>query len=263
MAIRRSILSFAICLLGIVCNAKLQAQELVHLQTIEEFDSQGRPVPIGKTNVDLLSFLEKSLSIKISVKRVPWKRAMDNALHNDILLMGMSITQERAKKYSFSDPINANGNWLITRCDASFKFNTLQDLKGKRIGIVIGTSAGEEFDKQINVLFQIDNDSGAGISRLQKLLAKRTDAIIWYGVTTDVREMQSVINQRFAEWDSVNSKLNPQPFCVLPKPISIVYNHFAMRTNEANKKLLARINQAMAKGRKEGAIPSLRATILD
>nr|WP_315484872.1 hypothetical protein [uncultured Undibacterium sp.] len=54
-----------------------------------------------------------------------------------------------------------------------------------------------------------------------------------------------------------------KPFCVLPKPISIVSNHFAMRISPANRQLLDRINQAMAKGRKEGVIPPAAATILN
>lgn len=239
------------------------AQEVVHLQTIEEFDQNGKEVPMAKTSIDLLNYIEKSLNIRFEIKRVPWKRAMDNALRNDVLLMGMSMTSERAKKYAFSSAINANGNWLITRCDARFEFNSLQDLKGKLIGIVIGTSAGEAFDQQINKLFRIENDIGAGVSRLQKLMARRMDALVWYGVTSDVNEMQEHINRRYASQVSPNDTGSPQPLCVLPKPISIVTNHFAMRISPQNQQLLERISQAISKGRKEGAIPSVPATILN
>ena len=50
---------------------------------------------------------------------------------------------------------------------------------------------------------------------------------------------------------------------VLPKPIAIVNNHFAMRINPHNQALLNRINQAVSKGRKEGVIPPVQTTILD
>lgn len=221
------------------------AQEIVHLQTIEEFDHQGKAVPLAKASTELLAYIEKSLNIRFEIKRVPWKRAMDNALHSDIVLMGMSITTERAKRYAFSDPINANGNWLITRCDATFAFDSLQDLQGKLIGVVNGTSAGEAFDLQMNKLFRIENDTGAGVSRLKKLMAKRMDALVWYGITSDVKEMQNLINRNYSMQNFSNDTGAPEPFCVLPKPISIVTNHFAMRINHDNQKLLARINQAL------------------
>lgn len=235
----------------------VSAQEIVHLQTIEEFDQQGKAVPLAKSVTDLLSYIEKTLNIRVEIKRVPWKRAMENALSHDVLLMGMSITTERAKKYAFSEAINANGNWLITRCDATFPFDSLQDLKGKLIGVVNGTSAGEAFDVQANKIFKIENDTSAGVSRLKKLMAKRMDALVWYGITSDVREMQDVINRNYAIQHFDNDTGSPTPFCVLPKPVSIVTNHFAMRINSANQQLLARINQALNKGRKEGVIPPL------
>lgn len=239
------------------------AQEIVHLQTIEEFDHQGKAVPLAKSVTDLLTYIEKTLNIRVEIRRVPWKRAMENALSRDVLLMGMSITTERAKKYAFSEAINANGNWLITRCDATFPFDSLQDLKGKLIGVVNGTSADEAFDLQANKIFKIENDTSAGVSRLKKLMAKRMDALVWYGITSDVREMQDVINRNYAVQHFDNDTGSPTPFCVLPKPISIVTNHFAMRINSGNQQLLARINQALSKGRKEGVIPPLPVTNLN
>lgn len=264
MCAHRFLRLFCCSLLLLCCGISgARTQDIVHLQTIEEFDHTGKSIPLAKASTELLSYIEKNLNIRFDIKRVPWKRAMDNALHSDIVLMGMSMTSERAKKYAFSDPINANGNWLITRCDATFRFDGLQDLKGKLIGVVLGTSAGEEFDQQMNKLFRIENDIGAGISRLQKLMAKRMDALVWYGITSDMKDMQKIINRKYVAPQFSNDTGAEQPFCVLPKPISIVSNHFAMRISPQNQQLIDRINQALAKGRKEGAIPPLHATNLD
>ncbi|MBC3833120.1 transporter substrate-binding domain-containing protein [Undibacterium amnicola] len=257
------ILRCGIIILSLYLSSFAYAHEVVQLQTIEEFDKHGKPVPLNKVSRDLLNYIEKSLNLRFEVKRVPWKRALDNALHNDIVLMGMSHTSERAKRYAFSEPINANGNWLITRCDATFKFNGINDLRGKLIGVVLGTSAGEEFDQQMHVLFKVENDIGAGISRLKKLMAKRMDAIVWYGVTGNHREMQETLNKNYAALSESFGYVERPAFCVLPKPIAIVNNHFAMRISPRNQNLLNRINQAIAKGRKEGAIPPMQATNLD
>lgn len=257
------ILRCGIIILSLYLSSFVYAHEVVQLQTIEEFDKDGKSLPLNKVSRDLLSYIEKSLNLRLEVKRVPWKRALDNALHHDIVLMGMSYTKERAKSYAFSDPINANGNWLITRCDATFKFDQVEDLKGKLIGIVRGTSAGEAFDRHMHVLFKVENDVGAGISRLKKLMAKRMDAIVWYGVTGNHREMQETLNKNYAALSQSLGHTEQPAFCVLPKPIAIVNNHFAMRISPRNQVLLNRINQAIAKGRKEGAIPPMQATNLD
>jgi polar amino acid transport system substrate-binding protein len=230
------------------------AQEVVELQTIEEFDHLGRPVPLSKSSTEMLTYIEKTINIRFNIKLVPWKRAMETAMRSDILLMGMSMTTERVKKYAFSEAINANGNWLITRCDATFPFDSLQDLKGKLIGVINGTSGGEDFDAQANKIFKLENDTSTGVSRLRKLMAKRMDALVWYGVAIEVKEMQAVINRIYAIQHDSNDTENAEPFCVLPKPVSIVTNHFAMRINASNQQLLARINQALNKGRKEGVI---------
>ncbi|MFC0351327.1 substrate-binding periplasmic protein [Undibacterium danionis] len=237
------------------------AQERVKVQTIEEFDRDGKPVPLSKGTSDLLAYISQALHIQFQVQRVPWKRAMENALHDDVILLGMSINKERSTKYLFSDTINANGNWLVTRCDTNFPFNSLQDLKGKLIGVVAGTSSGEAFDAEVNKLFRVENDIGAGISRLQKLMAKRMDALVWYDSVDTPKALEHAINLSYTKRGLHNSG-NAKVFCVQEKPISIVSNHFAMRISPANRQLLDRINLAMAKGRKEGSIPPVATTIL-
>lgn len=246
-----------------LCTTLVSAQERLKLQTIEEFDREGKPIPLAKPTAELLSYIERTLHIHFQIQRVPWKRAMSNALKEDLVLLGMSINKERLEKYLFSDAINANGNWLVTRCDSQFEFNHVQDLKGKLIGVVAATSAGEAFDEQVGKLFKVENDIGAGISRLQKLMAKRMDALVWYDNIDAPHIVEHNINLNYAQRRLPNTTADPKPFCVLPKPISIVSNHFAMRISPANRQLLDRINQAMAKGRKEGAIPPVAATILN
>lgn len=239
-----------------LCPAPASAQDHIKLYTIEEFDKNGKQVPLSPENVTLLAYLEKTLNLHFEVSRVPWRRAMDNALKSDSLLMGMSPTKARLRKYVLSDAINANGNWLITRCDASFRFQDINDLHGKLIGVVAGTTAGDVFDDQINILFKVENDTGAGITRLRKLLLRRMDALVWYGVTSDPKEVQAQINQSYRT-STGEASAQKDLFCVLPKPISIVTNHFAMRISRENAHLIARISLAISKGRKSGALPSL------
>ncbi|TXI94541.1 MAG: ABC transporter substrate-binding protein [Burkholderiaceae bacterium] len=230
-----------------------QAQEVYPLYTIAEFDTHGKEVPMSKTNLQLLSYIENQLNIKFDVRRVPWKRAIENALNDGGLLMGMSITKERSQKFVFSEAINGNGNWLVALCERTFKYEKLDDLKGKTIGIVSSTSVGEEFDAKANQLFKVEHDTGAGIARLQKLVFKRVDAAIWYGNVGNPKEIEDTLNKNY-ELKSIGGK---QTFCVLSKPVSIVTNHFAMRIDPQKNQIIQKISAAIIKGRKEGMLPTL------
>ena len=105
-----TILLFALSI-GSATSVKAQAKELVRLYTIAEFDAKGKEVPLTGPNLHLLNYLETQLNIQFDLHRVPWKRAIENALNGDGMLMGMSITKERSEKFAFSEPINGNGNW--------------------------------------------------------------------------------------------------------------------------------------------------------
>lgn len=233
--------------------AHAQTKEHIKLYTIAEFDANGKEVPLSKTNLQLLSYIENQANIQFDLKRVPWKRAIESALSGDGMLMGMSITKERLQKFVFSEPINGNGNWLVTRCDRSFKFDRLEDLKGKTIGIVSGTSVGEEFDQQANQLFQVEHDTGAGIARLQKLAINRVDALIWYGGISNAKEIEESINRQYAQ----RKEKDATAFCVPSKPVSILTNHFAMKIDPLKNQVLQRISAAIIKGRKDGSLPAL------
>ncbi|WMW80494.1 ABC transporter substrate-binding protein [Undibacterium cyanobacteriorum] len=238
---------------NLVFSTNSQAQEKVVLYTISEFDAQGREVPLSKPNLQVLNYLESQLNIKFDLRRVPWKRAIENALSDGGILMGMSITQERRKKFAFSEPINGNANWLVTLCNRSFKYDRIEDLQGKTIGIVSSTSVSEEFDQHANKLFQIEHDTGAGIARLKKLALRRVDGLIWYGRIGNAKDIEESINTNY----EVKKHETDKPFCVLPKPVSIVTNHFAMKIDASNNQILQRISAALLKGRKEGAIATL------
>jgi len=86
-------------LICLASNITVQAQnkEQVRLYTIAEFDSQGKEIPLSKPNLQLLSYLEKQLDIQFDLKRVPWKRAIENALSGDGMLMGCRSPKKERK----------------------------------------------------------------------------------------------------------------------------------------------------------------------
>jgi len=107
-------------------------------------------------------------------------------------------------------------------------------------------------DKQISY-FKVEQDTGAGIARLQKLALKRVDGLIWYGGISNAKEIEVSINRNY----DVKKDAELQAFCVATKPVSILTNHFAMKIDPNKNQILQRISAAIVKGRKDGSLPAL------
>ncbi len=236
--------------------AQIETTAPIRLYAIEEFDIHGKQVAMNAATQGILRVLEQQLAMRFEILHVPWKRAMENVLNDDGFLIGMSITPERAEKFAFSAPIDVNRNWLITRCDARFKFAKMSDLRGKTIGMVLGTSAGAEFDQLAQTQFKVESDTGAGIARINKLIRKRVDAIVWFGAAENVVQMEAAINHFYEPYRQMHREEDLR-LCVLAKPVSIVTSHIASKINSKKIALLKRISEALVKARKEGKLRPL------
>lgn len=69
-----------------------------------------------------------------------------NAGQIDVAMAGMSITEERKKQFLFTDPYYEFGLMTIVRKDNTV-IHSLADLKGKRIGVQLGTTGAQEAEK--------------------------------------------------------------------------------------------------------------------
>jgi ABC-type amino acid transport substrate-binding protein len=98
-------------------------------------------------DVDIAQEVAKRLGVKAVLVSNPWD-SMIPALTGkkfDIIISDMAITEERKKKVAFSDPYFTTGNQLFVPKDSSIKLP--QDIKGKKIGVTISTTAAEEVTK--------------------------------------------------------------------------------------------------------------------
>ncbi len=166
---------------------------------------------------------------------LPWKRAMSesNAGHGGI--SNFSMTRERALQFDYSDYIYANRVYLLTLKGHTFPFKTLNDLKGKRIGIALGSSYGDTFDQAVrDHLFDVDYDTNQ-VLRFKKLLAGRFDGAL-------------------AGFDSYNRTLhgdldlyaNRDKFIVNPNPVVEDRLYLAFPKSMRMQPALRRFNQALA-----------------
>ncbi|MFZ6645554.1 substrate-binding periplasmic protein [Undibacterium sp. TJN25] len=200
-----------------------------------------------------IQFVERGLDVGFEVRRYPWNRLIQNLNNGEGLAFGLSKNSSRMQTLHFSEPVYANYVWLITRSDASFPFSGMQDLKGKSLGMNRGSSFGDEFDRQKNLLFTVEEDAYGLQSRLNKLLNHRMDAIIYQNRNADPEQVEAMLNQRVTE-RMPEIKLPPGVrFIVLRKPLMTDNIHFAIRAQDDHG-IIKKINAVIIKGKKNGEL---------
>ena len=113
------------------------------------------------------------------VKALPWARAVQAAQDGEGVIAGFSKNPEREKIFSFSDVMWVDNIQIITVKKANLNIQGPAGLKGKRVGLQLGSSFGPAFEE---VLPQIEADRDTAIDvRLKKLDAGRIDAAIVTG----------------------------------------------------------------------------------
>jgi polar amino acid transport system substrate-binding protein len=217
----------------------------------EELDEKSVVIPISAQTIALFTYLERALKFQFEIRRVPWKRALESAQSGEGLIFGISKTPERLRHLAFSVPIYSEQALLITRCESRFRFNSLPDLKGKTLGIVRGTSYGEEFDKQKNNLFMVEDDTGNTPARFNKLRLGRMDGLLWYSQTHDLAKLERSLNELYSGSQDQRTGKATRQFCVQAKPISSVEIHFAIRPDR-DQGLLGQINKVLEHARTKG-----------
>ncbi|MFZ6871667.1 substrate-binding periplasmic protein [Undibacterium sp. Di27W] len=244
-----SILLVCACWINV---AHAQTRQNTVLLMSEELDGKGAVIPLSNEVLELLRYLELHSKLRFEVRRYPWKRAVENAANGEGLIFGISKTRERLRLFKFSLPIFADQAVLVTLCTARFSYNSVDDLKGKTIGIVRGTSYGEEFDRLSNVLFKVEDDTGNNLGRFRKLFMRRMDAFLLYSSATNTSRLENYLNQQYAR-EFTDKTSNNKLFCILPKPVSSIDIHIAI-SKDSDASLLQQIDQAILRGRQDGEL---------
>ncbi|MBY0574743.1 MAG: transporter substrate-binding domain-containing protein [Undibacterium sp.] len=233
-------------LFGLIQANLASAQTVVPLLFAENRDEKGQLIPIPEHFTGIFHAIEKDLGIQFQFQIYPWNRAVKIASSDGGLIFGLSITPEREKIFTFSQPVMYNYLWLVTRSDSTFSFRTLDDLKGKTIGILRGSKYGGEFDKQKNVLFKADEDIDAYGSRLSKVLGHRIDAMIYASSLTNPREVEDRVNKIIVSNEPTSKMATQKRFAVLPIPVLKDGIHFASLTGQ-NESLIQGINKSLTR----------------
>lgn len=199
--------------------------------------------------VDVLSYIDQKLpGYSIELKLMPWGRAYSSALAAMGGIVGISKTVEREGLFDFSEPIYTDTVVIVVQAGHAFKFETIADLSGKRIGIGRGGTYGEAFEVARKAgLFRIEEDSGPG-NRLRKLLAGRMDCALFNAGKEGVMQALKNDGEMYEQRDR---------FEVLPLPLTSDHNYLAFAKSMQMRPFLDAVNQVVRAGYKSGEIQKI------
>ncbi len=91
-------------------------------------------------DIDLLNAVAKEVGLTVEYRNTPWDKIFEglDAGKYDAIISSVTITDDRRKKYDFTDPYFSAGQILVA--PQSSKARALADLKGSKIGAQSGTT---------------------------------------------------------------------------------------------------------------------------
>ncbi|TAH42479.1 MAG: amino acid ABC transporter substrate-binding protein [Betaproteobacteria bacterium] len=169
-----------------------------------------------------------------------WKRCLleVRAGRADIVVAAYR-NRERERQFAFSsEHVIADPIVLFVRRDRQFEFTGWADLRGRTVGLLLGDSFGERFDRFAEAELKIERVS-SGRQNVRKLVFGRID---FMPVGRDSGRLQS-------------QRLHYDEFVVeLPRPLVTEYYHVAVRKGSSLEALLPEIDRRLAAMHADGSI---------
>jgi len=140
------------------------------------FESRNTAGEFEGFDIDLANYIADELGYELKINDMKFD-GLIGALQSeriDMVLSGMSATEDRKKNVDFSTEYNQSGEMFITLKDSEIK--TLEDLEGKKLGVQLGTiqEDGANKIKEETVDFEIKAVDSANVL-IQELLSNRID----------------------------------------------------------------------------------------
>jgi ABC-type amino acid transport/signal transduction systems, periplasmic component/domain len=92
--------------------------------------------------VELVPMIGEAAGVKFEAKNIPWDTIFAGLANGayDGVASGVSVTEERKLTMDFSTPILNAGQVVIVKTSDKEKFKSIDDLKGEKVGVQIGTT---------------------------------------------------------------------------------------------------------------------------
>ncbi|MBE3576835.1 MAG: basic amino acid ABC transporter substrate-binding protein [Limnochordales bacterium] len=201
----------------------------------EFVDEKGREV-VG-FDIDIIKEIGRRLGMTVEIINTAWDGLLPGLKTGkfDVVIAGMTITDERAQAVDFSDPYFATGQVILVRPDTT-DIKEPADLKGKVVAVQIGTT-GHFAAQKIQGLKRIDTYDTYPAAFLA-LKMRKADAVI-------ADELVAKEEQR----------ANPGQVRVVGRPFTVEY--YGIAVNKGRTDLLRQINRALALMKADGTYDAI------
>nr|4ZV1_A Chain A, AncQR [synthetic construct]4ZV2_A Chain A, AncQR [synthetic construct] len=186
-------------------------------------------------DIDLAKAIAKKLGVKVEFKPMDFDGIIP-ALQSgkiDVVIAGMTITEERKKQVDFSDPYFEAGQAIVVK-KGNDSIKSLEDLKGKKVGVQLGSTSEQHVKK-------VAKDAGVKVKKFdnfseafQELKSGRVDAVV-----TDNAVALAYVKQN----PNAGVKIVGETFSGEPYGIAV---------RKGNSELLEKINKALEEMKKDG-----------
>jgi polar amino acid transport system substrate-binding protein len=163
---------------GTLAEIKARGKLIIGTEpTFPPFEYVNEKNEIVGFDIDIAKKIAEELGVELEIQNLPFDSLIPALMSDkiDLIVAGMTITEERAKVIDFSIPyFNAN-QAIVVRDGESFMPQTLDGLKGKKVAVQLGTTGDLEVSeiKEIKVTrFQKFTDA------FLELQNKRVDAVV-------------------------------------------------------------------------------------
>lgn len=206
----------------------------------------GKPAGL---DTDLISGVFARMGVPVTIEAMPWTEGLERTDRGEIGLGGLYKNDARLKKYDYSDPILEERLMVFVRPGDEFAFNSLDDLRGRVVGVNSGWSYGQAIDEARASGVLTTEEAKSDTENLMKLAAGKIDAAI-----VDALAARTVI----AGHDELQGAV-----VALPNPASTNMNYLAFRKGANRKSLLADFNAALSAMRDDGSFEKILKASLE
>lgn len=126
----------------------------------------------------LLAAAFKRINTEASIEAKPWKRAIQEIDEGTAGVGGIYKNAEREKKYDYSEQIFVEKLVVYSSKNTPLNFAKIDDLKGKRVGILRGWSYGDDFDNAKKANAFLADEAASDAQNFQKLDLGRLDVVV-------------------------------------------------------------------------------------
>jgi polar amino acid transport system substrate-binding protein len=188
-------------------------------------------------DVDVLKEVSKKLNLKLELKDTAWDGIIPGlqAKKYDLIMSAMTITEERKKAVDFSESY-FNAGQIIAVLDGNNNIKSVEDLKGKKVGVQLGTTADLEASEM----------EGVEVKRYEKIPQAFIE--LNNGRVDAVAADLPVVAKYTLEHSGV--KIVGEPFTT---------ENFGIAMRKGDTELLEKINTAVAELKQDGTYDEIYA----